>query len=304
MVSCTPNPLWSSVFSILSTPASSSPKSIASSSSNGWGSLSLLHIGMATAFDDGAIRSCPRAIGELMVQCDESMHTASPVRNHKALKHGRSSSMDTALFVPYRARSLFSKTSINDSGTTAMMIDEIPYVDQASERSHSLPLRTHNSFHYHNRLNSDSFLPYSRSKAHSTRVNAQSLFQGETNGSLHQALYDPYVTPPSSMATSTHTPQSTQINPYSQDSTTTNSSSYYQNSSFAQPIQYHLYTSLGPHREALLPYQRAAHDFFIPDALREELQRKSATTLQTLPSKYNTTLHGCASLIGTPYSNV
>ncbi|MCJ1409726.1 PAB-dependent poly(A)-specific ribonuclease subunit 3 [Ptychographa xylographoides] len=110
---------------------------------------------------------------------------------------------------------------------------------------------------------------------------------GETNGSLHQALYDPYVTPPSSMATSTHTPQSTQINPYSQDSTTTNSSSYYQNSSFAQPIQYHLYTSLGPHREALLPYQRAAHDFFIPDALREELQRKSATTLQTLP---NTTL--------------
>ncbi|MCJ1479068.1 PAB-dependent poly(A)-specific ribonuclease subunit 3 [Lambiella insularis] len=83
------------------------------------------------------------------------------------------------------------------------------------------------------------------------------------------------------MATPSQPPQ---INPYAQESNPTDNPSYYQNSSFAQPIQYHLYSSLGPHREALSPYQRAAHDFFIPDGLREELQRKSAATLQILPN--------------------
>jgi PAB-dependent poly(A)-specific ribonuclease subunit 3 len=33
-----------------------------------------------------------------------------------------------------------------------------------------------------------------------------------------------------------------------------------------------------------LGYQRNVHDLFIPNDLREELQKKSAATLQTLPS--------------------
>lgn len=50
-------------------------------------------------------------------------------------------------------------------------------------------------------------------------------------------------------------------------------------------IQYHLYAPLGPHRENLLAYQRTAHEFFIPDDLREDLQRKAHASLQLLPSK-------------------
>jgi PAB-dependent poly(A)-specific ribonuclease subunit 3 len=51
-----------------------------------------------------------------------------------------------------------------------------------------------------------------------------------------------------------------------------------------QPLQYHLYGSFGPRREDLAPYQRAAQDLFIPDNLREELQKKSHAATQTLQS--------------------
>lgn len=56
---------------------------------------------------------------------------------------------------------------------------------------------------------------------------------------------------------------------------------------FAPPVQYHLYAPVGPHNQNLLSYQRNVHDLFIPNDFREELQKKSAATLQTLP---NTTL--------------
>jgi PAB-dependent poly(A)-specific ribonuclease subunit 3 len=48
--------------------------------------------------------------------------------------------------------------------------------------------------------------------------------------------------------------------------------------------QYHNYAPMGPHRENLLAYQRTVHDLFIPDKLREDLQRKAEASLQTLPS--------------------
>jgi PAB-dependent poly(A)-specific ribonuclease subunit 3 len=41
---------------------------------------------------------------------------------------------------------------------------------------------------------------------------------------------------------------------------------------------------MGPHREDLLPYQRLAHDFFMPEKLREDLHRKSEASLQIMPS--------------------
>lgn len=50
------------------------------------------------------------------------------------------------------------------------------------------------------------------------------------------------------------------------------------------PPQYHLYAPIGPHREDLMPYQRVTHDFFLSERLREDLQKKSHATLQTMPS--------------------
>jgi hypothetical protein len=51
-----------------------------------------------------------------------------------------------------------------------------------------------------------------------------------------------------------------------------------------EKVQYHQYAPIGPHNTSLLPYQRNVHDLFIPNDLREELQKRSAATLQTLPS--------------------
>lgn len=76
------------------------------------------------------------------------------------------------------------------------------------------------------------------------------------------------------------------INPYAQEVGASAGTGYYQGTSYTQPLQYHLYAPLGPHREAMSPYQRAVHDFFISDHLREDLQRKAAATVQTLPSEY------------------
>ena len=73
-----------------------------------------------------------------------------------------------------------------------------------------------------------------------------------------------------------------QINPYAQQGSTVNAQPYFQDSSnFKHPLNYHLYSSIGSRRENLMTYQRNAADFFIPDELREELQRKSEASLQT-----------------------
>ena len=49
-------------------------------------------------------------------------------------------------------------------------------------------------------------------------------------------------------------------------------------------MQYHQYAPIGHYSTNLAPYQRTVHDLFIPDDLREEIQKKSAAALQTLPS--------------------
>lgn len=49
-------------------------------------------------------------------------------------------------------------------------------------------------------------------------------------------------------------------------------------------MQYHQYAPIGHYSTNLAPYQRSVHDLFIPDDLREEIQKKSAAALQTLPS--------------------
>ncbi|KAI9808130.1 MAG: PAB-dependent poly(A)-specific ribonuclease subunit 3 [Sarcosagium campestre] len=99
--------------------------------------------------------------------------------------------------------------------------------------------------------------------------------------------YDGYSTPVSNLGgVGAHAHQA-QINPYSQDAGSIPgiSASYFQSmAGHSQPLQYHLYAPLGPHRENLLPYQRTVHDFFISNTLREELQRKAEATLQVLPN--------------------
>ncbi|KAI1164874.1 hypothetical protein F5B18DRAFT_613747 [Nemania serpens] len=53
----------------------------------------------------------------------------------------------------------------------------------------------------------------------------------------------------------------------------------------SQPLQYHLYYPITPIRDSLQSYQRAAYEFFLPESLREDLQRKSEAARQVLASQ-------------------
>ncbi|KAI9795510.1 MAG: PAB-dependent poly(A)-specific ribonuclease subunit 3 [Piccolia ochrophora] len=110
---------------------------------------------------------------------------------------------------------------------------------------------------------------------------------GDSSGANHGlSAYDPFAASSGAIGGGASTPQG-QINPYAQDTSSIAGmgASYYQGAgTYTQPLQYHLYAPLGPHRENLLAYQRAAHDFFLSDSLREELQRKAEASLQVLPS--------------------
>ncbi|KAJ6137449.1 Zinc finger CCCH-type [Penicillium samsonianum] len=106
--------------------------------------------------------------------------------------------------------------------------------------------------------------------------------QGNGNGGITPTgAFDPFVTTPTPM-----TPGGpVSANPYSHDPTGAMGGAFFANQTgFQQPIQYHLYAPIGPHSQNTLGYQRNVHDLFIPNDLREELQKKSAATLQTLPN--------------------
>lgn len=78
--------------------------------------------------------------------------------------------------------------------------------------------------------------------------------------------------------------QTAQVNPYAQDASSLSHSQYFAGAGgYQQPLQYHLYAPSGPSHQNLLDYQRKAYDFFIPEDLREDLQRKAEATQQTLP---------------------
>ncbi|EHY57233.1 PAB-dependent poly(A)-specific ribonuclease subunit 3 [Exophiala dermatitidis] len=64
-----------------------------------------------------------------------------------------------------------------------------------------------------------------------------------------------------------------------------NGAAFFQsNPGFQLPVQYHQYAPIGHVGSNLAPYQRTVHDLFIPNDLREEIQKKLAATLQTLPN--------------------
>ncbi|EXJ83649.1 PAB-dependent poly(A)-specific ribonuclease subunit pan3 [Capronia coronata CBS 617.96] len=64
-----------------------------------------------------------------------------------------------------------------------------------------------------------------------------------------------------------------------------NGAAFFQsNTGFQLPVQYHQYAPIGHYSSNLAPYQRTVHDLFIPNDLREEIQKQLAATLQTLPN--------------------
>lgn len=109
--------------------------------------------------------------------------------------------------------------------------------------------------------------------------------QVDSNASASTFGYDPYTANPS-ISTITGQHQSTSMNPYAQDSGM--SAGYpFNHNGFQSSPAYHLYWPVGPQPTGLLAYQRTAHDFFIPDSVREDLQKRAEVARLVLP---NTTL--------------
>ncbi|KAG6017254.1 hypothetical protein E4U43_001909 [Claviceps pusilla] len=110
--------------------------------------------------------------------------------------------------------------------------------------------------------------------------------QVTSNGSGHEGPvnYDPF-----SMATVSQNLPGAHFNPYADEHAMAGAGGGFYPASAAyapplQPLQHHLYAPVGPHRDDLMPYHRMAHDFFLPDKLREELQKKSEAALQVMPN--------------------
>jgi PAB-dependent poly(A)-specific ribonuclease subunit 3 len=116
----------------------------------------------------------------------------------------------------------------------------------------------------------------------------QTMAQDVNDPSLLSA-YDPYTLQTAYQGLATQQ-QPAIHNPYLQDPYS--NPNYYQTmQSFSAPLQHHLYAPLPPHRENLHGYQRMTHDFFIPEDLRRDFQKRMEATLQVMPSKY--TLQSC-----------
>lgn len=64
-----------------------------------------------------------------------------------------------------------------------------------------------------------------------------------------------------------------------------------------QPLQHHLYAPVGPHRDDMMPYHRLTHDFFLPEKLREEMQKKAEASLQVMPNSQLPQLDNYHSLV-------
>jgi PAB-dependent poly(A)-specific ribonuclease subunit 3 len=130
--------------------------------------------------------------------------------------------------------------------------------------------------------------------------------QGDANTTSSYSGFDPYTASSSLAAIAGQSHQTSTINPYAQGPGGLDSTYYQNHNAFQTSPAYHLYWPVGPQPTGLLAYQRTAHDFFIPDAIREELQKKAEVARQILP---NTTLppieqfHSLFCLDTTPQKN-
>jgi PAB-dependent poly(A)-specific ribonuclease subunit 3 len=113
--------------------------------------------------------------------------------------------------------------------------------------------------------------------------------QAAANGSATDASalgYDPFT-----MSNVAQSLQTAQFNPYAEEHNnmaTTGTFPFSAQSAYQAPLQplpYHLYNPVTTTRENILPYQRQIQDFFLPDNLREDLQKKSEAARQVLPGK-------------------
>ena len=110
--------------------------------------------------------------------------------------------------------------------------------------------------------------------------------------------YDPF-----SMAAVNQSLSTAQFNPYAEDhsSMAGGASTFYQGpgayNAPLQPLQHHLYAPVGPHREDLMPYHRMTHDFFLPDKLREDLQKRAEASLLVMPNSQLPQLDNYHSLV-------
>ncbi|PLN85547.1 poly(A) ribonuclease subunit [Aspergillus taichungensis] len=109
---------------------------------------------------------------------------------------------------------------------------------------------------------------------------------GNGNGNVSSTSpFDPFVTASNPLAAASAVGP-VQANPFSPDAAAAlgGATFFAGQSGFQQPVQYHLYAPIGPHNQNTLGYQRNVHDLFLPNDFREELQKKAAATLQTLPN--------------------
>jgi PAB-dependent poly(A)-specific ribonuclease subunit 3 len=111
------------------------------------------------------------------------------------------------------------------------------------------------------------------------------------------AGYDPFSSS-QTMSTLAGATSQMSLGQYPQDPATVQQAGYFPNSGAYGPLlNYHLYAPMAPHRETLKPWQRTAHDFFIPDHLREDLQRKADASRQILPNSQLPTVDHFHSLV-------
>ncbi|PLB48344.1 PAB-dependent poly(A)-specific ribonuclease subunit pan3 [Aspergillus steynii IBT 23096] len=113
--------------------------------------------------------------------------------------------------------------------------------------------------------------------------------QGNGNGGVPSSSpFDPFVTAPNPLSAASAV-GSVQAGAFSHETAAAaaalgGAAFFTGQSGFQQPVQYHMYAPIGPHSQNTLGYQRNVHDLFLPNDFREELQKKSAAALQTLPN--------------------
>ncbi|KAK0717198.1 PAB-dependent poly(A)-specific ribonuclease subunit PAN3 [Lasiosphaeria miniovina] len=109
------------------------------------------------------------------------------------------------------------------------------------------------------------------------------------NGAAQDSVYNDPFTSMNSLGPAL--PPAGQFNPYANDHSTMGGSGatfYPQHGSFpaglTQPPNYHLYTPYDSYRQDLQPWQRSTYDFFMPEKMREHMQKKMYATQQVMPS--------------------
>lgn len=116
------------------------------------------------------------------------------------------------------------------------------------------------------------------------QYDAQLATDHSTSAALLTAGFDPFTNPQSITSLASATNQLS-IGQYPQDHASVQQAGFYPNSGTYGPLlNYHLYAPMAPHRDTLKPWQKTAHDFFTPEHLREDLQRKSDASRQILPN--------------------